>query len=152
MQPVDALRHLGVEDGRDVRQADPAAVAGEAAVIGHLVDHPTKLRVLEGQRRRPRCRGGGLRPAAARRARRAQSIRRSTDSGCSRWNFAERCQHEPLGHASLLGVDRPDRHAAGVPSIAIRIAWVSSSDRLCAESPSRPAWRRPACSRGRGAS
>ena len=29
---------------------------------------------------------------------------------------------ESLGDASLLGVDRPDRHAGGDPSIAIRIA------------------------------
>ena len=36
---------------------------------------------------------------------------------------------------SLVGVDRPDRHAGRVPSIAILIACDSSSDRLCGEPP-----------------
>ena len=48
-EPVDTLLHLGIERRSDIRQADPPAIARQPAVIGHLFDHPTKLRVLEGQ-------------------------------------------------------------------------------------------------------
>ncbi len=50
----------------------------------------------------------------------------------------KRGEDEALGDAPLLRVDRTDHdgtYAGDDPSIAIRIAWVSSSDRLCADSP-----------------
>jgi hypothetical protein len=48
-EPIDALGHLRFQRRGDARQSDPPAVACQPTVIGHFLDHPTKLRVLQYQ-------------------------------------------------------------------------------------------------------
>ena len=134
-QRRDPLRHLGVQAGSGVREADPAPGADELAGGDEVVDHPAQLRLGEielGAAAVPARRSplGELGDACDERVH-AQVNRERLGA----MESPQRQQDEPLGDVSLLGVDRPDRHAGRVPSIAILIACDSSSDRLCGESP-----------------
>ena len=100
-------------------------MAEQAAVIGHVVDHAAKLRILQRQRRRPTVPGRRL-ATGGRPHPRHQGIHAQVHR---QWlltvELPQGRQHEALGDAPLLRVDGADRHgtyAGGDPSTASRIA------------------------------
>jgi hypothetical protein len=109
-QAVDPLRHLRLERRRDVGQADPAAVAGQPAVIGHLVDHATEIRVFQRQ-------GNGSAVARRRlptRGRAHTSDQRVHAHVDRQWllsvELPQGRKDEALGDAPLIRIDGTDRH------------------------------------------
>ena len=134
-QGGDPFGHLGLHAGLRIGEADPSPASDELAGGDEIVDHASKLGL------------GEVEPGAAAVPARRAPLRELDDASHQgvhaqvdrEWlgamESAQCKQDEALGNVPLVGVDRPDRHAGRVPSIAIRMACDSSSDRLCGESP-----------------
>ena len=131
----DPLGHVWVEAGLRIGEPDPPPGAEKLASSDEVIDHAAQL-----------CFGEIELGAAAMPARRSplrelgdpghQGVHAQVDRERLGAMESAQCQQdEALGHVPLIGVDRPDRHAGRVPSIAIRMACDSSSERLWGESP-----------------
>lgn len=128
-QPADPLLHLRIEPGRCLGEANAPPIPGEAAIGDQVVDDAPEVRILKRQwlraavTRRWSAAGGGpnardQRVDAQVRGQRLLSV-----------ESAQGRHDEALGKPALRGIDSPDGHAGRVPSVAIRMASDSSSER-----------------------
>lgn len=135
---VHTSLHLGTEPGTMLGQQNATTVPDELAAANQLIDQFEQRRVINLQRR-----GTPVR----RRARRAGISAESLDQGVDPYPLPERIgpMQAPQGrHQTVLGAAPQRRiHRSGqrvlaasvVPCTAMRIAWLSSSERACRDSP-----------------
>jgi hypothetical protein len=132
---ADALVHLRVESRLRVRESNAPPGASEAAVGHQVVDHASQVGFV--QRQRLRTAVPRRRPAIGGRPN-ARHQRVHAQIGRQRLFLVEPSQgrqDQALRHPALLGIDSPDAHPGRVPSVAIRMASDSSSERWCGEPP-----------------
>ena len=157
-QPLDALPHLGLKRRRVLGQAHAMARARQRTRGDHLVDDRPEGRVVEEQRRRPAVASRLARRCAQLGDHRIHA--RVSAERLAPMNPAQGGEETAFGQPSLRGVQlrgvrlggverggvshvrdgerrrgQPLAEVGRVPETAIRIAWASSPESVCDDSP-----------------